>query len=60
MANKVGPAGLIPLPHNLLTLLLNSIGEALVATDRKGRILEPVRHAPIRLRRQRSPRSFHL
>jgi PAS domain S-box-containing protein len=39
MANKVGPAGLIPLPHNLLTLLLNSIGEALVATDRKGRIL---------------------
>jgi PAS domain-containing protein len=39
MANKVGPAGLSPLPDRLLALLLDSVGEALIATDRKGRIL---------------------
>jgi PAS domain S-box-containing protein len=39
LANQVGAAGLHPLPHRLLTLLLDSIGEALIATDRKGRIL---------------------
>jgi PAS domain S-box-containing protein len=39
MTNKVGPAALSDLRQSLPTLLLDSLGEALIATDRKGHIL---------------------